>query len=33
MKPVFVASAAVQPFGKHRDLPAAELGYRAVPQI
>ncbi|MDT4988664.1 MAG: hypothetical protein QOI74_2758 [Micromonosporaceae bacterium] len=30
MRPVFVAGAAVHPFGKHRDLPAAELGYRAV---
>ncbi|MEV6903432.1 thiolase family protein [Amycolatopsis sp. NPDC051372] len=30
MKPVFVAGAAVHPFGKHRELSAAELGYRAV---
>ncbi|MFG2925663.1 thiolase family protein [Streptomyces sp. NPDC048305] len=30
MKPVYVAGAAVHPFGKHPDLNAAELGYRAV---
>jgi acetyl-CoA acetyltransferase len=30
MKPVYVAGAAVHPFGKHPDLSAAELGYRAV---
>ncbi|MEV0056056.1 thiolase family protein [Saccharopolyspora shandongensis] len=30
MRPVFVAGAAVHPFGKHRELSAAELGYRAV---
>ncbi|KOV52822.1 propanoyl-CoA acyltransferase [Streptomyces sp. AS58] len=30
MKPVHVAGAAVHPFGKHRDLNAAELGHRAV---
>ncbi|MEV4605002.1 thiolase family protein [Amycolatopsis sp. NPDC049253] len=30
MKPVFVAGAAVHPFGKQRELSAAELGYRAV---
>lgn len=30
MKPVHLAGAAVHPFGKHRDLNAAELGYRAV---
>ncbi|CAN5451318.1 thiolase family protein [soil metagenome] len=27
---VFIVGAAVQPFGKHRDKPADELGYRAV---
>lgn len=30
MKPVYVAGAAVHPFGKHQTLNAAELGYRAV---
>ncbi|MFJ8815613.1 thiolase family protein [Amycolatopsis thermoflava] len=30
MRPVFVAGAAVHPFGKYRELSAAELGYRAV---
>ncbi|MEV5384496.1 thiolase family protein [Streptomyces sp. NPDC052721] len=30
MKSVYVAGAAVHPFGKHPDLSAAELGYRAV---
>ncbi|ONI74345.1 propanoyl-CoA acyltransferase [Kribbella sp. ALI-6-A] len=33
MRPVFVAGAAVHPFGKHPDLPAAELGYRAVQDL
>lgn len=30
MKPVYVAGAAVHPFGKHTALNAAELGYRAA---
>ncbi|MEV6227433.1 thiolase family protein [Saccharopolyspora shandongensis] len=33
MRPVFVAGAAVHPFGKHRELSAAELGYRAVQDL
>jgi acetyl-CoA acetyltransferase len=33
MKEVFIAGAAVHPFGKHRDKPADELGYRAVSQL
>jgi acetyl-CoA acetyltransferase len=33
MKQVFVAGAAVHPFGKHRELSAAELGYRAVREL
>jgi acetyl-CoA acetyltransferase len=30
---VFVAGAAVHPFGKHRDKPADELGYLAVSEL
>ncbi|GGN62098.1 thiolase [Streptomyces albiflavescens] len=33
MKPVYVAGAAVHPFGKQPGLNAAELGYRAVRQL
>lgn len=33
MRDVFVAGAAVHPFGKHRDKPAEELGYRAVSDL
>lgn len=33
MKEVFIAGAAVHPFGKHRDKPADELGYQAVSQL
>ncbi|MEU4173010.1 thiolase family protein [Streptomyces sp. NPDC026665] len=33
MKPVYIAGAAVHPFGKRPDLNAAELGYRAVRQL
>jgi acetyl-CoA acetyltransferase len=33
MRQVFVAGAAVHPFGKHRELGAAELGYRAVKEL
>lgn len=33
MRDVFVAGAAVHPFGKHRDKPAEELGYQAVSQL
>lgn len=30
---VFLAGAAVHPFGKHRDTPVDELGYRAVSEL
>ncbi|MFD7433085.1 thiolase family protein [Streptomyces sp. NPDC059861] len=33
MRPVHVAGAAVQPFGKHPTLNAAELGHRAVREL
>lgn len=33
MRPVFIAGAAVHPFGKHRELSAADLGYRAVRKL
>jgi acetyl-CoA acetyltransferase len=33
MREVFIAGAAVHPFGKHRDKPADELGYQAVSQL
>jgi acetyl-CoA acetyltransferase len=33
MKEVFIAGAAVHPFGKHRNKPADELGYQAVSQL
>jgi acetyl-CoA acetyltransferase len=33
MRDVYVAGAAVHPFGKHRDANAAELGYRAVSDL
>jgi acetyl-CoA acetyltransferase len=33
MKEVFIAGAAVHPFGKHRDKPADELGYQAISQL
>ncbi|MGY4785396.1 thiolase family protein [Rhodococcus opacus] len=33
MRPVYVAGAAVHPFGKHRELNAAELGVRAVQDL
>ncbi len=33
MRDVFIAGAAVHPFGKHRDKPADELGYLAVSEL
>jgi acetyl-CoA acetyltransferase len=33
MRDVFIAGAAVHPFGKHRDKTAAELGYLAVSDL
>lgn len=33
MREVFLAAAAVHPFGKHRDTPAGELGHRAVSEL
>ncbi|MET0473098.1 MAG: thiolase family protein [Mycobacterium sp.] len=33
MRDVFIAGAAVHPFGKHRDLPADQLGYLAVSEL
>jgi benzoylsuccinyl-CoA thiolase BbsB subunit len=33
MRRVFVAGAAVHPFGKYRELSAAELGFRAVKEL
>jgi acetyl-CoA acetyltransferase len=33
MRDVFLAGAAVHPFGKHRDKPADELGYLAVSDL
>jgi acetyl-CoA acetyltransferase len=33
MNNVYVAGAAAQPFGKHRGVSAAELGYRAVSEL
>lgn len=33
IRDVFVAGAAVHPFGKYRDLAADELGYRAVTEL
>lgn len=33
MRPVYVAGAAVHPFGKHLGVNAAELGYRAVQEL
>jgi len=33
MRDVYVAGAAVHPFGKHRELTAADLGFRAVSSL